>query len=462
MAMGPRSRLALVGATLGTLGALVAALGVGILPRRGSPKAGPASGSPDAVPSAAESAVPLVHATVAKDDHDERPAALAGLSLTALRVDDDGVTAPAGDGRVAHLTLDPDLQRTTASLLAAHHLPEAAAVVMDVTTGHVLAYASHVEGGPARDLCVEASAPAASVFKIVTGSALVESAGLTPETRQCYSGGEQRIHASDLVENPARDRWCVTLADAMGRSVNTVFARLAQRHLKPAILESTAKDFAFGEALPFDVAVAPSALQLPSDPLNFARTAAGFWNTTLSPVAATWMSATVARGGEAVRPSIVRDVVAEGGAVLYEAPKTPTVMRRVLTSSTAAAVTTMMERTVAEGTSYKAFHDGAGTAFLPGMAVAGKTGTLTDGNQSKLFTWFTGFAPTKPVPGVAPVAVGVLVVNKPSWHVKANVVARDILRAYFAAQKVPNISKPAIPSAAAVARAERPARTKRR
>ena len=50
---------------------------------------------------------------------------------------------------------------------------------------------------------------------------------------QCYAGGEERILASDLVDNPARDRWCVTLGGAMGRSVNAVFARLASKHLEP-------------------------------------------------------------------------------------------------------------------------------------------------------------------------------------------------------------------------------------
>ena len=113
------------------------------------------------------------------------------------------------------------MQRTAAALLRSHQFPEAAVVMMDPQTGELIAYASHVEGGPPRDLVVVASAPAASVFKIVTGAALVEKAGLGPETRQCYSGGEQRIMPIDLVEAPKRDRWCVTLASAMGRSVNT-------------------------------------------------------------------------------------------------------------------------------------------------------------------------------------------------------------------------------------------------
>ena len=68
-------------------------------------------------------------------------------------------------------------------------------------------------------------------------------------------------------------------------------------------------------------------------------------------------------------------------------------------------------------------------------------------------TWFTGFAPSRPVPGVKQVAVAVLVVNKPTWTVKANVVARELLRAYFAGQSVPGVSRPAIGTVAHKAKA---------
>jgi penicillin-binding protein A len=375
--------------------------------------------------------------------------ALAGLDLRRIAIDGDGASVSLGAHRVARLTVDPQLQRTAVALLAAHHLPEASIVMIDPATGTVLAYASHIEGGPARDLCAEATAPAASVFKVVTGAALVQDAALAPDTRECYAGGgEQRILPSDLEENEARDKWCVTLAGAMGRSVNTVFARLAQRHLKPKSLEDMAQSFGFNEKVPFDVSVQPSTLKLPPDTLGYARTAAGFWNSTLSPIEAAWMSATVARGGESPRLSIVKDVT-DGGSVVYTAPP-PSTVRHVMSRETAQAVSTMMEQTVSNGTSYRAFHDGSGGSFLPGVVVAGKTGTLADADKQRLYTWFTGFAPSRPLPGVKPIAIGVLVVNNPTWRVKANVIAREMLRAWFASQKVEHVTKP--PTAARVAR----------
>jgi cell division protein FtsI/penicillin-binding protein 2 len=379
--------------------------------------------------------------TSAGPSHPPEPPDLTGLDLTRIGLGDDGATAVTRARRIARLTVDPALQRMAVSILRAQHLPEAAIVMMDPATGQVLVYASHVERGAPRDLCVEATAPAASVFKIVTAAALVDDAGLGPDTRQCYGGGEQRIAPSDLVDDPARDHWCVTLAGAMGRSVNAVFARLAQRHLTPDQLVTEAHGFGFDQPLPFDVAVEPSALHVPTEPLAFARTAAGFWNTTLSPLHAAWISSSVARGGDAVRPVIVREVVSATGAVVA-VPASDAPPRHVVGAATAQAIATMMEHTVAEGTSYRAFHDAKGTPFLPGMTVAGKTGTLTDDKAHKFFTWFTGFAPSRPVAGVRQVAIAALVVNDPTWRIKANVVAREMLQAYFAEQKVPGVRPP--------------------
>jgi cell division protein FtsI/penicillin-binding protein 2 len=108
----------------------------------------------------------------------------------------------------------------------------------------------------------------------------------------------------------------------------------------------------------------------------------------------------------------------------------------------------MMDTTVSGGTSYRAFHDGHGQAFLPGIQVAGKTGTLTDPQSQRFYTWFTGFTPShinaEEKIGARQVAIGVLVVNDATWNTKANILAREVLRAYFAGQKAPNVTPPSI------------------
>jgi penicillin-binding protein A len=428
-------------AALGILAGLVPLAHFGLRRANAAAAASSPVGS-SAIPAAMTS--PLTARAAAAPD-------LSGLDLSRIGLGDDGATAVVRHGgagspreaRMAKLTVDPYLQRTAITILRSQHLPEAAIVMMDPATGQILVYASHVERGEARDVCSEATAPAASVFKIVTAASLVDNAGLGPDTRQCYGGGEQRILSIDLVEDPARDRWCVTLAGAMGRSVNAVFARLAQRHLTPDQLVVTAKNFGFDQPLPFDVAVEPSALHVPTEPLAFARTAAGFWNTTLSPLHAAWISGTVARGGDAIRPAIVREIVLGNGTIV-SVPPNEEPPRHVVGASTAQALATMMEHTVAEGTSFRAFHDAKSTPFLPGITVAGKTGTLTDDKAHKFFTWFTGYAPSRPVADVRQVAIAALVVNDPTWRIKANVVAREMLQAYFAEQKVQGVRPPAV------------------
>jgi hypothetical protein len=44
----------------------------------------------------------------------------------------------------------------------------------------------------------------------------------------------------------------------------------------------------------------------------------------------------------------------------------------------------------------------------------------------------------------------VLVVNDPAWRVKANVVAREMLQAYFASQRTLGVSYPKIEAVALV------------
>ena len=379
---------------------------------------------------------PLIKAAV------DPPASVAAMDTTKMTVDAKGAHVALNDKKTATLTVDPELQKTALTLLRIYHLPEASVVMMDVSTGRVLVYASYLEKGPQRDLVVEASAPSASVFKIITGSTLVETGAATMDTKECYNGGEQRITQTELEPDPKRDRWCTTLAGAMGRSINTVFARLAMRSLKKPQLEEVAKGFGYGESLPFDVPVQPSALNVPDDQLGFARTAAGFWNTTLSPLHAASISTTIARNGEVIRPILVADVKDASGSVVYAAPTNAVPVRRAITPETSAQVSVMMEHTVSEGTSYRAFHDAKATAFLPNIQVAGKTGTLTDAQAQRYYTWFTGYAPMKPAEGESQVAVAVLAVNGATWHVKANVLAREMLRAYFSAKGAQGVTPP--------------------
>jgi cell division protein FtsI/penicillin-binding protein 2 len=307
----------------------------------------------------------------------------------------------------------------------------------DVRTGKVLVWASMVEDGPMRDIASEATAPSASVFKIITGTTLIEN-GIGPGTRQCYSGGEHQLRAVDLVDDKRRDRWCATMTQAMGRSLNTVFARLASKNLDRDKITGVAGRYGYNQDLPFDVKIAPSTLTFPPDDLGFARTAAGFWNSTLSPFEGANIATTLANGGEMVRLHIVESVKDEVGEI-YKAPSGRQVVRRVMEENIASQVTTMMENTVESGTSYKSFHDRAGKPYLPDIRVAGKTGTLTKAAvDGPFYTWFVGFAPSRK----PEVAISIMVANHLKWRVKATNLGCDMLRVYFADKGAPDVKDP--------------------
>jgi cell division protein FtsI/penicillin-binding protein 2 len=97
---------------------------------------------------------------------------------------------------------------------------------------------------------------------------------------------------------------------------------------------------------------------------------------------------------------------------------------------TAQRLTRMLEVTVETGTSRGAFTAPDGKRYLPGLRVAGKTGTLRpDAGEDTMTSWFVGFAPSRN----PEIVVSVMLVNGHTYRRKANELARDLLRAYFRA-----------------------------
>ena len=342
--------------------------------------------------------------------------------------------AATDDGGLAALTVDPRLQQAAESVLRAFQIPYGAAVVLSVPDARVLALvgrsAADPRLGPA-ELALRPWAPAASVFKVVSATALVGS-GVSPEERTCYHGGISAVLPENLADLPALDRRCDTLAYGIGKSQNAIVAKLVTRHLSPARLESVGHALGFGEEIPFELPVQPSHLDVPADALEFARTAAGFWHSTLSPFHGAVLAATIASGGEMLTPRLVDYVVdTEGRALAVSAPPLAT-PRRVVDAETARSVGRMMELTTRIGTARRTFCDRRGRRLLP-VDVAGKTGTLsalTDHGYVG-YSWFVGFAPAqRPA-----IAFAVVLGNGPSWRIKATYVARRIVTEYLAEQR---------------------------
>jgi cell division protein FtsI/penicillin-binding protein 2 len=208
----------------------------------------------------------------------------------------------------------------------------------------------------------------------------------------------------------------------MGGSINSIFGKLAVRHLDATTLERYAAAFGFGQALPFDVPVRAGASDVPTERLELARAAAGFWHNHMSPLHGALIAATIANRGRMPRATLVDRVVDAHGRTTYRAHAET--FRNVIPPSTAQAVTRMMLLTVTSGTARHYFYDEHGTPFLPDIDVAGKTGSLTGADPYRGYTWFIGFAPADH----PTIAVAALVVNDPLWRIKAAFAAREAMR----------------------------------
>lgn len=349
----------------------------------------------------------------------------ADLDLARAQHVEDGWVVPRRDGTRAVLTVDEDLQSYVGSLFARYDVPVGGFVAIEPKTGRVLAYVGYEAGkGESFAVVTDPSPPAASVFKIVTASALLDG-GVTSSTSVCYGGGTRALVQADLVDNPQRDRWCATLADAMGYSINAIFAKLADRHLDEARMTRYVSAFGFGQRLPFDLPVVPSPAEVPESRLERARMAAGFWHSQLSPLHGALLASTIANDGGMPYVAIVDRIESPSGETLYQ--HTPRTFRQVVPRQTARIAGEMMTRTVTHGTSKKAFWDSRGRSLLPGIRVAGKTGTLSRYEPHRTYNWWVGYAPVDD----PKIAVAALVVNDPKWRIKPSYVAREALREYL-------------------------------
>ena len=349
---------------------------------------------------------------------------LAGFDPLSHRLRAGRHVAQLREGRTAELTLDAGLQAHVEEILKRYEVPYGALMAVEPRSGRVLAYVSHSSADPTvGDLVRDAAPPAASVFKVVTAAALLD-AGVGPKRKVCYSGGMSSIQLGDLVDRP-RDHRCVTLSEALGKSANSVFAKLAVRHLDRPTLSRYASAFGFGHSLPFDVPTERSAIDVPGERLEFARTAAGFWHSHLSPFHGALLAATVANRGAMPRPSLVQQVTNRDGDVLHKFKAEE--FRQVIPQGTARRLAQMMRTTVESGTAHGAFFDDHGLAFLPGIEVAAKTGSLSSERPYRGYSWWVGFAPVdRPR-----IALSALVVNSPKWRIKSSYVAREALRKYL-------------------------------
>ncbi len=312
--------------------------------------------------------------------------------VTGLTTSNDRVT----------LTLDPKLQSAAESLLYKSRAPHVAIVAMDPYTGRILALADRSQS--IKDLTLHPGFPAASLFKVVTSAAAIDHANVDPDYTVKFRGGTYTLNRWNATPDNRRDTRKMTLVEALGRSCNVVFSRIATTLLPAKVLQDYANSFGFNRQIPSDLPLPPSHANIPFyNTYEFGRTAAGFGDVKITPVHAAMMMSGIANGGFLPQPSLIDSVVSSSGNVLYR--NSPRIVQRSLKAEVAHELLGMMEATTTIGTSKKAFFYKR-HPVLGDIRVAGKTGTLTGDNPAGLNNWFIGAAPIEnPLISVAVVVV---------------------------------------------------------
>jgi penicillin-binding protein A len=334
------------------------------------------------------------------------------LFVTRL-VDLVGNAEPKGGS--VQLTLDPAAQ--TAAFEGLESLGEGvegAVVALEPSTGKILAMvstpsydpnllASHdfesviensrrleeAESEPLINRTIQTTLPPGSTFKLVTAAAVIEDGNYTTGDAMVPGGPSYQLPLTTgetgRIDNGGRD--CGTrkipFTQALQNSCNTSFLALADE-LGIEKLRAQAEAFGFNSEYLEDLPLqAESRYPATLDRPQTAMSGIGQSEVAATPLQMAMVGAGIANGGIVMRPYIVDEVTSPELDVLDKTE--PAQLSKAVEPSTAAELTRMMVETVETGT--------ATAAQIPGIQVAGKTGTAQSTPDRPPYAWFVSFAP---------------------------------------------------------------------
>ena len=254
--------------------------------------------------------------------------------------------------------------------------------------------------------CTSMALPPGSTFKIVTAIAGLQTGALTPEMpfecRGFLSNPDE--HRCLIYRLYGRGHDTVNLRSAMAQSCNVYFFDAARRIGIGPLVQWTDR-LGFGQEtgidLPFEQSgTVPSAGSASSGPASdaarrrFERESLGLGigqsRLTVTPIQMARLLACVANGGWLVTPHVVSDEGTARQASEIDDSPFRTGRHRVagVTADTLTAIREGLLATVEEpmGTGFK-------TVRVPGVTIAGKTGTAETAPGKPDHAWFVGYVP---------------------------------------------------------------------
>ena len=238
-----------------------------------------------------------------------------------------------------------------------------------------------------------------STFKIVTAAAALDTGAFKPDSSfydpgYCTEYGSPVSNAGNPDQGGREVFGHLNFVSAFQHSVNSVFCNIGKQIGAPTIL-AYAKKFGFYKTPPLETPAderAPSGLyknfklwdpKNPAAVVDPGRLAFGQSSMVVTPLQMAMVAATVANGGVVPKPYLVQKIIASDGSTLRIAR--PSNLGRAIKPQTAQELNQMMVAVVQGGT---------GTAAaIPGIQVAGKTGTAETSVNNVYTAWFVAFAP---------------------------------------------------------------------
>ncbi|HVX46967.1 MAG TPA: penicillin-binding transpeptidase domain-containing protein [Mycobacteriales bacterium] len=230
--------------------------------------------------------------------------------------------------------------------------------------------------------------PPGSTFKTVISAAALK-AGYKPSDRVPAPDAYQLPTSTHLLHNfdgeSCGDGKTDTLAHALEMSCNTAYAELGVKLGKQKVVDE-AKEFGIDDknfSVPLSTA-GSSVGDIPDDSA-LAESSIGQQDVRITPLQGAMIAAAVANHGTLMKPYLVKQIEASNFSVIDSTD--PQQLSEPMSSGDADELTSMMEGVV-QGP------DGTGkSAQIPGIKVAGKTGTADNAPGKPPHAWFIGFAP---------------------------------------------------------------------
>ena len=249
--------------------------------------------------------------------------------------------------------------------------------------------------GPLQNRAIEETLPPGSTFKVVTSSAALDRSRFTPDSK--VPGGRVfDVPGGRPIPNEngaSCGGGLITLARALEVSCNVAFSWLG---LKVGEKDMRAQTDAYGfgdryftelddsltkQAISHFSDPAPGRNSL--DPAFLALSSIGQYDVRATPLQMAMVVAGVANSGKVMKPYLVDEVQSPDLDVLKKTDSE--VLSDAISPASARQLTEMMVGVVDRGT--------AVSAQIPGVRVAGKTGTAQSAPGRPPYAWFVSFAP---------------------------------------------------------------------